>query len=82
MLLQDADQVIAAMPSSTDGYYHRGFALYHLQQYAGEGFADRLAIVLAMCFTLRYAVMLFALTSRVYCRRSTCIPGGAALEPA
>ena len=36
LLLQDADQVIAAMPGSTDGYYHRGFALYHLQQYAGK----------------------------------------------
>eukprot|EP00891_Asterochloris_glomerata_P003425 jgi/Astpho2/3425/Aster-x1149 len=42
--LADADQVIAAMPSSTDGYYHRGFALYHLQRYAGAAHAFQEAL--------------------------------------
>mmetsp|Transcript_1576 Transcript_1576/g.2721 ORF Transcript_1576/g.2721 Transcript_1576/m.2721 type:complete len:159 (-) Transcript_1576:141-617(-) len=33
--LMDAEKVIALQPNSTEGYYHKGFALYHLKKYAG-----------------------------------------------
>lgn len=29
----DAEMVIELMPSSPDGYYHKGFALFQLQDY-------------------------------------------------
>ncbi|KAK9816550.1 hypothetical protein WJX72_001812 [[Myrmecia] bisecta] len=37
--LQDAEVVITTMPHSTDGYYHKGFALYHKHDYAGAAHA-------------------------------------------
>eukprot|EP00854_Cymbomonas_tetramitiformis_P001153 gene1153-1723_t len=33
--LEDAEKVIGLMPKSTDGYYHKGFALYHQKDYSG-----------------------------------------------
>mmetsp|Transcript_30609 Transcript_30609/g.66803 ORF Transcript_30609/g.66803 Transcript_30609/m.66803 type:complete len:160 (+) Transcript_30609:139-618(+) len=33
--LEDAEKVIALQPNSTDGYYHKGFALYHQKDYGG-----------------------------------------------
>jgi lipoprotein NlpI len=29
--LMDADKVVELQPNSTDGHYHRGFALYHMK---------------------------------------------------
>jgi len=32
--LDDAEMVIKLQSCSTDGYYHKGFALYHMKEYA------------------------------------------------
>ncbi|KAK3233195.1 hypothetical protein CYMTET_56491 [Cymbomonas tetramitiformis] len=37
--LEDAEKVIGLMPKSTDGYYHKGFALYHQKDYSGAAHA-------------------------------------------
>jgi hypothetical protein len=31
----DAEMVISLMPTLTDGFYHKGFALFHLKDYSG-----------------------------------------------
>uniref|UniRef100_A0A7S0UPD3 Uncharacterized protein n=1 Tax=Polytomella parva TaxID=51329 RepID=A0A7S0UPD3_9CHLO len=35
----DADRVIELAPSVMDGYYHKGFALFYMQDYAGAAHA-------------------------------------------
>lgn len=42
--LQDADDLIIAMPGLTDGYYHKGFALYHLGEYSDAAHAFQQAL--------------------------------------
>jgi len=44
--LDDAEMVIELMPSSPDGYYHKGFALFQLQDYtaAAHAFHEGLAL--------------------------------------
>lgn len=37
--LADAERVIELQPNSTDGWYHKGFALYHRKDYAGAAHA-------------------------------------------
>mmetsp|Transcript_31135 Transcript_31135/g.37682 ORF Transcript_31135/g.37682 Transcript_31135/m.37682 type:complete len:152 (-) Transcript_31135:273-728(-) len=37
--LEDAEKVISLQPNSTDGYYHKGFALYHQKDYSGAAHA-------------------------------------------
>eukprot|EP00976_Prorocentrum_cordatum_P106435 1194447-Prorocentrum_minimum.AAC.7 len=36
---EDAEKVIALQPNATDGYYHKGFALYHQKDY-GEAVSE------------------------------------------
>jgi hypothetical protein len=46
----DADTVIELMPSSPDGYYHKGFALFQLHDYAGAVNSDlALTLTVATC---------------------------------
>mmetsp|Transcript_35109 Transcript_35109/g.67082 ORF Transcript_35109/g.67082 Transcript_35109/m.67082 type:complete len:151 (+) Transcript_35109:378-830(+) len=37
--LEDAEMVIRLQPNSTDGYYHKGFALYHKKQFSDAAHA-------------------------------------------
>ena len=39
--LADAEKLIALQSTSTDGYYHKGFALYQMQDYSGAAHAFR-----------------------------------------
>ncbi|KAL0051283.1 hypothetical protein WJX82_004842 [Trebouxia sp. C0006] len=42
--LADAEELIKVVPGLTDGYYHKGFALYHLDDYAGAAHSFQQAL--------------------------------------
>ncbi|KAL3152406.1 Hsp90 cochaperone [Trebouxia sp. C0010 RCD-2024] len=42
--LKDAEQLVTVVPGLTDGYYHKGFALYHLDDYAGAAHSFQQAL--------------------------------------
>jgi hypothetical protein len=54
----DAETVIELMPSSPDGYYHKGFALFQLHDYAG-------AVSSLLTWPMRHGMALHATQGRV-----------------
>lgn len=77
--LRDATALIQLKPCSPDGYYHKGYALYHKNDFGGAANAFQQALELSPCDRILRQGFWDAMTLMSQCRSS---PTGGAEEGA
>lgn len=66
--LRDAEELIRLRPSSPDGYYHKGYALYHKDDFAGAAYEFQRALGFSPCDRILRQGFWDAMTLMSQCR--------------